>query len=36
MAIKYAYHPGNVAHSGSPEVAESMIPLVKSLGIELT
>jgi succinate dehydrogenase / fumarate reductase cytochrome b subunit len=36
MAIKYAYHPGNVAHSGSPEVAESMVPLVKSLGIELT
>jgi len=36
MAIKYAYHPGNVAHSGSPEVAESMVPLIKSLGIELT
>ena len=36
MAMKYAYHPGNVAHSGSPEVAESMVPLVKSLGIELT
>ena len=34
--MKYAYHPGNVAHSGSPEVAESMVPLVKSLGIELT
>ena len=33
--MKYAYHPGNVAHSGSPEVAESMVPLVKSLGIEL-
>jgi len=25
-----------VAHSGSPEVAESMVPLIKSLGIELT
>ena len=36
MDIKYAYHPGNVAHSGSPEVAESMVPLIKSLGIELT
>jgi succinate dehydrogenase / fumarate reductase cytochrome b subunit len=36
VAKKYAYHPGNVAHSGSPEVAESMVPLVKSLGIELT
>tara|TARA_B110000003_G_scaffold178818_1_gene178197 strand:- start:2081 stop:2941 length:861 start_codon:yes stop_codon:yes gene_type:complete len=36
VAMKYAYHPGNVAHSGSPEVAESMVPLVKSLGIELT
>ena len=36
MAMKYAYHPGNVAHSGSPEVAESMVPLIKSLGIELT
>jgi heterodisulfide reductase subunit B len=35
MAKRYAYHPGNVAHSGSPEVSESMIPLVKSLGIEL-
>ena len=36
MALEYAYHPGNVAHSGSPEVAESMIPLAKSLGIKLT
>ena len=36
MVIKYAYHPGNIAHSGSPEVADSMVPLVKSLGIKLT
>jgi len=36
MVMKYAYHPGNVAHSGSIEVADSMIPLVKSLGIKLT
>ena len=35
MALEYAYHPGNVAHSGS-EIAESMIPLAKSLGIKLT
>jgi succinate dehydrogenase / fumarate reductase cytochrome b subunit len=34
--MKYAYHPGNIAHSGSPEVADSMVPLVKSLGIKLT
>jgi len=36
MVIKYAYHPGNIAHSGSPEVADSMVPLIKSLGIKLT
>jgi len=36
MAIKYAYHPGNIAHSGSPEIADSMVPLIKSLGIKLT
>lgn len=36
MVMKYAYHPGNIAHSGSPEVADSMVPLVKSLGIKLT
>ena len=36
MPMNYAYHPGNVAHSGSPEVADSMVPLAKSLGIKLT
>tara|TARA_B100000900_G_scaffold416148_1_gene449501 strand:+ start:4028 stop:4888 length:861 start_codon:yes stop_codon:yes gene_type:complete len=36
MPLNYAYHPGNTAHSGSPEVAESMVPLAKSLGIKLT
>ena len=36
MVMKYAYHPGNIAHSGSPEVADSMVPLIKSLGIKLT
>ena len=36
MPLSYAYHPGNVAHSGSPEVADSMTPLAKSLGIKLT
>ena len=36
MALNYAYHPGNVAHSGSPEVSDSMVPLAKSLGIKLT
>ena len=36
MPLSYAYHPGNVAHSGSPEVADSMVPLAKSLGIKLT
>tara|TARA_B100000686_G_C16784760_1_gene974459 strand:- start:1890 stop:2750 length:861 start_codon:yes stop_codon:yes gene_type:complete len=36
MALKYAYHPGNVAHSGSPEVAETMGPVARSLGLILT
>ena len=36
MALKYAYHPGNVAHSGSPEVAETMGPVARSLGVILT
>ena len=36
MRLSYVYHPGNVAHSGSPEVADSMVPLAKSLGIKLT
>ena len=36
MALKYAYHPGNVAHSGSPEINDTMIPLARTLGIKLT
>ena len=36
MALKYAYHPGNVAHSGSPEINDTMIPLARPLGIKLT
>ena len=36
MPLKYAYHPGNVAHSGSPEVAETMDAVARNLGLELT
>jgi len=32
---KYAYHPGNVAHSTAVEVGQSMAPLCATLGIEL-
>ena len=35
MPLKYAYHPGNVSHSSATEVAETMEPAAKSLGIEL-
>lgn len=35
MALKYAYHPGNVAHSSAPEVADTMVPAARTLGIEL-
>ena len=35
MPLKYAYHPGNVAHSSAPEVAETVVPAAKSLGIDL-
>lgn len=35
MATKFAYHPGNVAHSSAPEVADTMGPLARALGIEL-
>lgn len=35
MAVKFAYHPGNVAHSSAPEVADTMGPLARALGIEL-
>ena len=35
MPLKYAYHPGNIAHSSATEVAETMEPAANSLGIEL-
>lgn len=35
MAIRYAYHPGNVAHSNALEVADTMPLAAASLGIEL-
>jgi succinate dehydrogenase / fumarate reductase cytochrome b subunit len=35
MALKYAYHPGNLAHSSAPEVADTMPSSARSLGIEL-
>ena len=35
MALKYAYHPGNVAHSSAPEAADTMVPTAGTLGIEL-
>tara|TARA_B100001996_G_scaffold379487_1_gene365314 strand:+ start:639 stop:1499 length:861 start_codon:yes stop_codon:yes gene_type:complete len=35
MPLKYAYHPGNVSHSSAPEVNDTMIPLARSLNIEL-
>ncbi|MGY8692022.1 MAG: heterodisulfide reductase-related iron-sulfur binding cluster, partial [Candidatus Poseidoniales archaeon] len=34
--MRYAYHPGNVSHSSAPEVNDTMMPIAKSLGIELT
>ena len=33
--VKYAYHPGNVAHSNALEVADTMPLAASSLGIEL-
>ena len=36
MPLKYAYHPGNVAHSGSPEVADTMEAVARNLDLELT
>ena len=36
MPLKYSYHPGNVAHSGSPEVGETMDAVARNLGLELT
>ena len=35
MAIKYAYHPGNVSHSSSPEVAVTMESFARAMGIIL-
>ena len=35
MATKFAYHPGNVAHSSATEVAQTMDPAMRSLGISL-
>ena len=35
MAKKYAYHPGNIAHSSATEVSQTMEPTARSLGIEL-
>ena len=35
MPLKYAYHPGNVAHSSAIEVAQTMEPAAQSLGIAL-
>jgi len=35
MANRYAYHPGNVAHSNAIEVADTMPLAAESLGIEL-
>ena len=35
MPLKYSYHPGNIAHSSATEVNQTMVPLARSLGIEL-
>ena len=35
MPLKYAYHPGNIAHSSATEVSQTMEPTARSLGIEL-
>ena len=35
MPLEYAYHPGNVAHSSAPEVADTVVPAAKSFGINL-
>ena len=35
MPLRYAYHPGNVAHSNAIEVADTMPAAAESLGIEL-
>ncbi len=33
--MNYAYHPGNVAHSSAQEVADTVFPVAKTLGINL-
>ena len=35
MAVKYAYHPGNVSHSSAPEVAVTMESFARAMGIQL-
>ena len=35
MPLRYAYHPGNVAHSNAIEVADTMPLAAETLGIEL-
>ncbi|MAK40546.1 MAG: hypothetical protein CL993_02320 [Euryarchaeota archaeon] len=35
MPLKFTFHPGNVAHSGAPEVMDTIIPVCRTLGIEL-
>ena len=35
MPLKYAYHPGNIAHSSATEVSQTMEPTARSFGIEL-
>ena len=36
MPLKYAYHPGNVAHSSAPEVSQTMPTVCRTLDIKLT
>ena len=35
MPLKFTFHPGNAAHSGAPEVMDTIIPVCRTLGIEL-
>ena len=35
MAVKYAYHPGNVSHSSAPEGATTMDSFARAVGITL-
>jgi len=35
MALKFAYHPGNISHSSATEVSQTMDPTARSLGLEL-